>query len=85
MLAVTAPYYIACYGGFLCIENYWDNNDNRQSKAYTVGDVRVATPWDDFEAADAAAKWAVTRLYPPDLRYFAILAPTFGQFEGDDE
>lgn len=76
---MSAPYYVAVYGGFLVVEYYngplkQDGYHERLCKAYTIADVRSATPWNGFELADAAAKWAVNHLYPPDLRYFAILA-----------
>jgi hypothetical protein len=74
---MSAPYYVALYGGFLVIESY-DTVDSVRTKAYTVADVRLAEPFDTFDQADAAAKWAVNKLYPPDLRYFAILAASFG-------
>lgn len=71
------PYYVAVFGGFLVIEYYdgtpRDGQPMRICKTYTIADVRSATTWHTFEAADAAAKWAVTHLYPPDLRYFALL------------
>lgn len=79
------PFYIALYGGFLCVEHYSGLDNRRITKAYTVADVRLATPWDTFEQADLTAKWAVKQLYPPDLRYFAILAPTFGHAERNDD
>lgn len=74
---MTKPYYVAVYGGFLVIESYDAPDMRRITKAYTISDARSATPWHDFDAADAAAKWAVNQLYPPDLRYFAILQPAF--------
>lgn len=75
---MKAPYYIAVYGGFLVVEKYPGPVGRPEvSKMYTVGDVRLATPWHDFASADAAAKWAVGQLYPPDLRYFALLAAAF--------
>jgi hypothetical protein len=74
---VSAPYYIALYGGFLVVEDYATPGGNR-TKVYTVANSRLATPFDTFEQADGAAKWAANTLYPPDLRYFAILAPSFG-------
>jgi hypothetical protein len=78
---VSAPYYVALYGGFLVIESY-DSLDGPRTKTYTMTDVRLATPYDTFEKADSAAKWAVGHLYPPDLRYFAILTPSFGGQDG---
>lgn len=74
---MSAPYYIAVYGGFLVVERYPDDVGRDITKVYTVPNVRHATPWPDFGAADAAAKWAVGQLYPPDLRYFAILTGAF--------
>lgn len=71
------PYYVAVYGGFLVIESY-DTPHGERTKTYTVPNVRLASPFPQYLDADAAAKWAVGQLYPPDLRYFAILAPTFG-------
>lgn len=73
---MSGPYYVAAYGGFLVSEEY-DTLDGRQQKLYTVCNVRLAKPFDSFEKADAFAKWAVHRLYPPDLRYFAILGNPF--------
>lgn len=70
---MSAPYYVAVYGGFLVIEHY-DTPHGRLTKTYTIANVRCATQWDDFKTADLAAKYAVNHLYPPDLRYFALLA-----------
>jgi hypothetical protein len=78
---MTAPYYIAGYGGFIVVESYPGPSGNID-KLYTVPNVRLATPFPSYEQADAAAKWAINKLYPPDLRYFAILAPTFGEHDG---
>jgi len=70
---MTAPYYVACFGGFLVVENYKiPYQDAPMQKVYTAPDPRVATTWQSFEQADATAKWAVNKLYPPDLRYFAL-------------
>lgn len=78
------PFYIAVHGGFLIIERYATPH-GQQTKVYTVGDVRLATPFDSFEQADANAKWAVGQLYPPDLRYFALLqVPTFTSETGEN-
>lgn len=74
---MSAPYYIAVYGGFLVVEHYPGPDQRPVTKVYTVANVRHASPWASFERADATAKWAVGQLYPPDLRYFAILAPAF--------
>lgn len=73
------PYLIAVYGGFVVVESYpAPDNERTITKVYTVADARSATAYPDFASADAAAKWAVNTLYPPDLRYFALLqAPTF--------
>lgn len=87
--ASIPPFYVALYGGFLCVETYTPlpntarrtDADGNISKYYTVADVRMATPWPSFEDADAAAKWATGLLYPPDLRYSAVLAPSFGTRE----
>jgi hypothetical protein len=76
-------YYVAVYGGFVVMDEYRAGDILRQ-KIYTVPDARLATPFASFEAADSAGKHAVARLYPPDLRYFAILRPTFGQ-HGDQD
>lgn len=67
------PYYIACYGGFLVIEDV----PNGHTRTFTVSNVRLATTFSSFLHADAAAKWAVGRLYPPDLQYFALLQVAF--------
>lgn len=75
---MSAPYYVALYGGFLVIESYATPGGDR-TKTYTVADARLAQPFATYEQADATAKWAVNQLYPPDLRYFAILAPSFGE------
>lgn len=94
-MSAKPPFYVACYGGFLCVERYLPpvgskartDQDGYVTKTYTVPDVRLASTWSDFETADDAAKWAVGLLYPPDLRYFAVLAPIFGQsdMEGVDD
>lgn len=76
---MSAPYYVAVYGGFLVIERYQTHANGVRTKAYTVADCREAEPFNTFDQADSAAKWAVMHLYPPDLRYFAILAPSFGE------
>lgn len=76
-MGLHAPYFIAVYGGFLVVESYPDHDDKIHTKVYTVANVRHATPWPNFEAADGAAKWAVGTLYPPDLRYFGILTMAF--------
>jgi hypothetical protein len=71
---MTGPFYVAVYGGFLVAEEY--KAGNRQGKAmriYTIADVRQADTWDTFAEADNIAKLAVEHLYPPDLRYFAVL------------
>jgi hypothetical protein len=69
---MSAPYYVALYGGFLVVERYLA--DNRTiTKAFTDTNVRLASQFDTFDEADATAKWAVNQLYPPDIRYFAIL------------
>lgn len=91
-MSAIPPFYVACYGGFLCVERYYPapgakgrtDQDGTITKTYTVADVRLATSWTDFEDADAMAKWAMGRMYPPDLRYFAILAPTFGNSDLED-
>lgn len=69
---MSAPYYVALHGGFLVVEGY-DTPTGWREKAYTVSDCRLATPYPSFEKADAVAKWATGHLYPPDLRYFALL------------
>jgi hypothetical protein len=74
---MSAPYYVAVYGGFLVIETYPDGAGRTITKVYTVPNVRHATPWPNFLIADSTAKWAVGQLYPPDLRYFAILTGAF--------
>lgn len=71
---MSNPYVIAVYGGFVVVESY-DTPHGKQQKLYTISDSRSATPFDTFEKADATAKWAVGKLYPPDLRYFAIFVP----------
>jgi hypothetical protein len=71
---MAGPFTLAMYGGFLVVETYDVPGGNR-TKVYTVPNVRLATVYDTFEAADAAAKWAANHLYPPDLRYYAILQP----------
>jgi hypothetical protein len=80
---VSAPYYVAVCGGFLVVEYYGSavaKNGKRERicKSYTIADVRSATTWPTFELADAVAKWAVAHLYPPDLRYFAVLQVASG-------
>lgn len=78
-----APYYVAVFGGFLVVETYATPDDEggsrSRTKAYTIADVRSATQWPTFESADATAKWAVNHLYPPDLRYFAVLVAPQGE------
>lgn len=76
---MSAPYYVAVYGGFLVVESYpvAGPRERNVTKVYTVGNMRHATPWDSFAAADLAAKQSVGFLYPPDLRYFAILVAAF--------
>lgn len=85
--AAIPPFYVACYGGFLCVETYMpapglkrrtDENGN-VTKCYTIADVRMATPWPTFIEADEAGHWATGVMYPPDFRYYAILAPAFGE------
>ena len=70
---MTAPCYIALYGGFLVVEAYDAPPGASITKCYTVSDCRSATPYPTFAAANAVAKWAANYLYPPDLRYFALL------------
>jgi hypothetical protein len=67
------PYYIAVYGGFVVLENV----PNGYQRLYTAPNIRLATPFSTFENADATAKFAVQRLYPPDLQYFALLQVAF--------
>lgn len=67
------PYYVGTYGGYLAIE---DADDGRV-RTYMVADVRLASPFDSFAQADAAAKLAV-EVYPPDLAYFAIFTVARG-------
>lgn len=69
---MNPPYYVAVYGGFLAVEAY-DTPAGERIKVFTEQNVRLASPFDTFAKADAAAKWAVGHLYPPDLRYFALL------------
>lgn len=71
---MSGIYYVAVYGGFLVTE-FYDTSVGPKAKAYTVADPRLATPFPTFDQADRTAKWATHRLYPPDLRYFAILVP----------
>lgn len=72
---MTPPYYVALYGGFLVAESYFVAGRKEDvTRMYTVADVRQADTWDTFAEADTMAKLAVEHLYPPDLRYFAILA-----------
>lgn len=61
---MNPAYYVATYSGFLVAEDMW---------AYTVPDLRIATRFRSFLAADNAAKWAVRKLFPPDVEYFALL------------
>jgi hypothetical protein len=71
---MTPPYYVAVYGGFLVAESFYvAGRDEEVTRMYTVTDVRQADTWDTFEQADTIAKIAVEHLYPPDLRYFAVL------------
>jgi hypothetical protein len=70
---MTAPYYVALYGGFLVAEEYSVPGKGTEIRRFTVPDARQADTWDTFGQADKAAKIAVDQLYPPDLRYFAIL------------
>jgi hypothetical protein len=71
---VSGPFYANLYGGFLVVEEYAGPDMRKVTKTYTVPDVRLATPWPSFADADRRAKQSASQLYPPDLRYFAILA-----------
>lgn len=73
--------YVALYGGFLVVEHY-PAGARQATKAYTVPDARLATPFMGVDQADACAKWASHQLYPPDLRYFALLTPATGGCHG---
>lgn len=70
---MSAPYYVALYGGFLVVERYRTDDNRTITKAFTDTNVRLASPFATFDEADATAKWAANQLYPPDIRYFAIL------------
>lgn len=74
---VVPLYYVAAFGGFVVMEEYMVGAGLRH-KVYTVPDARLATPFDSFELADEAGKRATAILYPPGLRHFAILQPSFG-------
>lgn len=67
------PYFVATYSGFLVVES----DDNDRPRTFAVANVRLATPFDSFEHADATAKWAVRRMYPDDLQYFALLQVSY--------
>lgn len=77
---MTAPYYVAMYGGFLVLDEY-STDGGLVQKLYTVADVRLASPFDTYLHADSCAKWAVGKLYPPGRRYFAIMCASFGSGE----
>ena len=70
---MKAPFYVAAYGGFLVVERYRDNDGAERVKVFTEPNVRMASVFDSFDEADSTAKWAIGRMYPPDIRYFAIL------------
>lgn len=70
---MAAPYYVAVYSGFVVIERYDTPQKGEVTKCFTTPDCRSASTFQTFDDADAAAKWAVAHMYPPDLRYFAVL------------
>lgn len=63
------PYFVATYSGFLVVEDV----PGGRTRKFTVANIRLATAFPTFDAADRAAKWAVNQIFPPDLDYFAIL------------
>lgn len=65
----TPPYYVAVYGGFLVVDEF---GHAKRVRSYTTPDPREADSWQTFAETDQIAKWAVARMYPPELQYFAI-------------
>ena len=72
---MSGLFYVAMCTGFLVIETRRTPTGER-TRAFTVPNPRVATPFDSFHQADAAGKWAGGYLYPPSVRYYAVLQPS---------
>ena len=66
------PYYVGTCNGYLMVETGHDERSRPYLRVYTSPDVRCATPFHSFEAADSAAKQNIDRMFPPDLAYFSI-------------
>lgn len=70
---MPAPYYVNVYSGFLVVESYKTSQNGQVTKCFTTPDCRSASTFDSWDDADRTAKWAVGLMFPPDLRYFALL------------
>jgi hypothetical protein len=74
---MSAPYLVALCNGFVLLDDEQASPDD-QIRFTTVQNVRLASCFNTFQEADDFGNWAVGFL-PRGLRYFAILAATFGE------
>lgn len=73
-------FYVSTKSGFLV------QNGPRGIHFYAEVDIRKATPFKTFAEADEAGKIAVTKMFPREMQYFAILSPgnDFPEFQPEN-